>query len=181
MSDACPIHGDKPSVGTHYFNEKENVLYDLLKDMVIRLRVTQTIPGAEGQPEMKREYSIAELQAGVMKKLKSLQDAAEDAVDDESAEKQAEENEELVLVSFYGFLAAPGLTAMLTGFHNAWLQGFYVAKLIKNRGLEVTSSRAKMTAEERLFTQEKLREQGLDPYDPERHGSGEGSEAGGPS
>jgi hypothetical protein len=175
------MHGEKPPVGTHYFNEKENVLYDLLKDIVIRLKITQKIPGAEGEPETTREYSIEELQVGVMKKLKQFQSAAEESPNEEAAEAQAEKNEELVLVSFYGFLAAPGLSGMLTGFHNAWLQGFYIAKLIKNRGLEVSSTRAKMTPEERTFTEEKLREQGLDPYDPERHGSGEGSEAGGAS
>ena len=180
MDNECSSHEDKP-VGTHYFNEKENILYDLLKDTVIILKVTQTIPGAEGQPQTTREYSIEELFIGVNKKLKSFQELARDDSSKESIEKKAEENEELILVSFYGFLAAPGISGMLTGFHNAWLQGFYVAKLFKNRGLVVTSSRVKMTDTERLFTQEKLREQGLDPYDPERHGSGEGSEAGGSS
>jgi len=172
MDEADSIPGEE-QIGAHYFDDRNNVLYDLIKDTVVHLWIKQTIPGAEGEPETERLYSIAEIHTGILKKLYEFQIRAENASDRDSAEKKAEKDQDLVLVSFYSFLASPGVSAVLTGFHNAWLHGFYAAKLLKNRKLVVSSARSKMTSEERTFAKEKIRDEGLVPYDPQRHGSGE--------
>lgn len=165
-----PFDKEKPQVGTHHFDDRANVLYDLVRGITVHLKLTQVV---QNEPEVDetREYSIAEIHAGVQRKLKAMHDEVEEKSESQ-AEEDAEQDPDLVLVSFYGFLAAPSLTAMLTGFHNSWLQGYYVAKLLKNRGITVSCSRGKITDEERQLAKEKIRDAGFEPYDPRKHGPG---------
>lgn len=168
------MNGEKKQVGTHHFDDRENVLYDLMRNVTIRLELTQVV---KEDPLEVRKYSIAELRAGVEKKLNDLHNSGPEDESDEAKQIRSEETPDLVLVSFYGFLAAPGLQAMVTGFHNSWLQGFYIAKLLKNRNIVVTAKRGTMTDEERQLAEEKIRDQGLDPYDPGRHGPAAGEDS----
>jgi hypothetical protein len=153
---------------THHFDERKNVLYDLVRGIVVKLSLRQVV---KEDPLETREYSIAELHAGVRKKLTDV-DKSKDIKenDTEKAEEEAENDPDLVLVSFYGFLAAPGIAGAVMNFHANWLQGYYVAKLMKNRNIVATCTRGKMTDEDRQFAEEKIRDQGFEPYDPRKHG-----------
>ncbi len=170
MSGQIPPN-QRPQVGMHWFDDRGNMLYDLVRGVTIHLSICQTI--SEDPPET-REYSIAELFAGVTQKLTAMTSEPSES-NAEEAQCAAEQNEDLVLVSFYTFIAAPGIGGMISGFHNAWLQGYFVAKLLKNRNIVTTAVRGTMTDEQRQTAEDKIREQGLEPYDPRRHGPQEGS------